>query len=120
MNETQPAAAVPSTAGAGPGGRRPTPFLGWTGLTSRAVPDTWRPGVEDLRRPPRPRLHRELAGAVAGLRLPGALPRLARAPRGDGHVVVDVPGWRAPEVVGLPLRRYRGCSATTPGAGAWA
>lgn len=35
-----------------------------------------------------------------------ATPRLAAAPRGDGSVVVDVPGWRAPEWSGAPLRTY--------------
>ena len=28
----------------------------------------------------------------------GALPRLMGAPRGDGHTVVDIPGWKAPDV----------------------
>jgi pimeloyl-ACP methyl ester carboxylesterase len=27
-------------------------------------------------------------------------------PRGDGRVVIDIPGWRAPEISGLPVRRY--------------
>ncbi|MBB6628476.1 alpha/beta hydrolase [Nocardioides sp. KIGAM211] len=53
-------------------------------------------------------LHRELATALQGPRLVAAAPRLARAPRAPqpGHVVVDVPGWRAPEVATLPLRTY--------------
>jgi pimeloyl-ACP methyl ester carboxylesterase len=33
-------------------------------------------------------------------------PALARAPRGDGGPVVDVPGWRAPELTMAPLRGY--------------
>ncbi len=37
---------------------------------------------------------------------PAARPRLLAAPRGDGHLVVDVPGWRAPELTGAPLRAY--------------
>ena len=48
----------------------------------------------------------ELVSLLDGVRLVGALPRLSSAPRGDGHLVVDVPGWRAPEVSGAPLRRY--------------
>lgn len=48
----------------------------------------------------------ELGSALDAARLVGALPRLAAAPRGDGHLVVDIPGWRAPEVTGAPLRRY--------------
>lgn len=48
----------------------------------------------------------ELGSPLAGVRLVGALPRLARAPRGDGHLVVDIPGWKAPELSGAPLRRY--------------
>ncbi|MCZ2839591.1 esterase/lipase family protein [Modestobacter sp. VKM Ac-2985] len=106
MNKTQVVGDVRSSAVAGSSERRPSRLLGWAGVTSRALPDTWRPDVDELRRPPRPSPYRELGGVVAGLRLPGALPRLAGAPRGDGHVVVDVPGWRAPEVVGLPQRRY--------------
>ncbi|MEP7088778.1 MAG: alpha/beta hydrolase [Nocardioidaceae bacterium] len=46
----------------------------------------------------------ELLGVAAGLRLPAAASRLARLPRGDGHVVIDIPGWKAPEVSGAPLR----------------
>ncbi|KRE98734.1 hypothetical protein ASG88_16950 [Nocardioides sp. Soil777] len=48
----------------------------------------------------------ELGSALAAVRLVGAVPRLATAPRGDGHLVVDIPGWRAPEVTGAPLRAY--------------
>ncbi len=39
-------------------------------------------------------------------RLLGGAPRLATVPRGDGRIVLDVPGWRASERTGLPLRRY--------------
>ena len=45
----------------------------------------------------------------AGLQVPrlvAASARLARAPRGDGGVVVDVPGWLAAEVTNAPLRRF--------------
>ena len=48
----------------------------------------------------------ELGSALDAARLVGALPRLAAAPRGDGHLVVDIPGWKAPEVSGAPLRAY--------------
>lgn len=48
----------------------------------------------------------ELGSGLDALRLAGAVPRLASAPRGDGHLVVDIPGWRAPELSGAPLRAY--------------
>jgi hypothetical protein len=48
----------------------------------------------------------ELGSALDGVRLLGALPRLSAAARGDGHLVVDIPGWRAPELSGAPMRRY--------------
>ncbi|SDT09772.1 hypothetical protein SAMN04488570_3518 [Nocardioides scoriae] len=78
--------------------------LAQTGLTSRARP------VALLARPTGPPSHRlglgELLGPAAALRLPAALPRLATAPRGDGHVVIDLPGWRAPEATAWGLRTY--------------
>jgi len=49
----------------------------------------------------------ELVSILGGARLVGALPRLSFAPRGDGHLVVDIPGWRAPELSGAALRGYR-------------
>lgn len=51
---------------------------------------------------------RELAAVVQVLRLGGAAPRLLRAPRAPlpGHVVIDVPGWRAPESTSAPLRAF--------------
>ncbi|GAA5106129.1 alpha/beta hydrolase [Alloalcanivorax gelatiniphagus] len=48
----------------------------------------------------------ELGSGLDAVRLAAALPRLASAPRGDGHLVVDIPGWRAPELSGAPLRAY--------------
>lgn len=48
----------------------------------------------------------ELGSPLDAARLLGAWPRLSRAPRGDGHLVVDIPGWRAPELTGAPLRHY--------------
>ena len=48
----------------------------------------------------------EATSPLEAARLLGAARRLRAMPRGDGHVVVDIPGWQAPEVSGLPLRRY--------------
>jgi pimeloyl-ACP methyl ester carboxylesterase len=48
----------------------------------------------------------ELGSGLAAARFAGALPRLLGAPRGDGHTVVDIPGWKAPELSGAPLRAY--------------
>ena len=48
----------------------------------------------------------ELGSILGGARLLGALPRLSFASRGDGRLVVDIPGWRAPEISGAPLRSY--------------
>lgn len=48
----------------------------------------------------------ELGSALDGVRLVGAFPRLSAAARGDDHLVVDIPGWRAPEVSGAPMRHY--------------
>ena len=81
--------------------------LSATGLTSRARP---RDDVRDLARPDGPPTPwttlGELASPLDAVRLAAALPRLAAAPRGDGHLVVDIPGWRAPELTGAPLRAY--------------
>lgn len=54
------------------------------------------------------RLVVETTSPLEAARLLGARPRLRAMPRGDGRVVVDIPGWRAPEVSGLLLRRYLG------------
>jgi pimeloyl-ACP methyl ester carboxylesterase len=48
----------------------------------------------------------ELGSGLGAARLVGALPRLMTAPRGDGHTVVDIPGWRASELSGAPIRAY--------------
>ena len=40
------------------------------------------------------------------VRLALAAPFLTRSPRGDGHTVIDVPGWQAPEASGWPIRRF--------------
>lgn len=77
------------------------------GLSSRArdVPD-----VEALPRADRSpswrKLVAEATSPLEAARLPGAVRRLRSMPRGDGHVVIDIPGWQAPEASGLPLRRY--------------
>ncbi len=81
--------------------------LAAVGLRSRALA---RPDISESagpgRRLPTRALMSELGFALAAARLPGALPRLARAPRGDGHTVVDIPGWKAPEVSLAPMRAY--------------
>jgi hypothetical protein len=77
------------------------------GLTSRArdVPHVVSaPGASAA--PAWWRLAAEVTSPLEAARLLGARRRLAALPRGDGHVVIDIPGWRAPEVSGLPLRRF--------------
>ena len=81
--------------------------LSGSGFLSRAVE------ARDVSEAPHPDgapsgrlLAAELTSPLEAARLIAAGPRLRSMPRGDGHVVVDIPGWRAPEVSGLPLRRY--------------
>lgn len=84
-----------------------------TGLIGAARPC---PEVDDLPRPTGPppvRLRNgEVAAVVQWPRLALAAPRLLRAPRaprgadGRAPVVVDIPGWQAPEVTGAPLRAF--------------
>jgi pimeloyl-ACP methyl ester carboxylesterase len=68
------------------------------------------PDVGDLARPTTPPPLRtvlaELGSGLSAVRLVGAAPRLLAAPRGDGHTVVDIPGWKAPELSGAPVRAY--------------
>jgi pimeloyl-ACP methyl ester carboxylesterase len=85
----------------------PRTLLGGLGATTRAVE------VPDVSDAPQPRdtpswwrVAAEATSGVEAARLLAAGPRLRSMPRGDGHVVVDIPGWRAPEVSGLPVRRY--------------
>ena len=82
-------------------------LLGLAGVRTRARTPI---DADDLARPTRPpstwTSFGELASPLAAVRLVGAVPRLSAAPRGDGHLVVDIPGWRAPELSGAPLRRY--------------
>ncbi len=96
-------------------------LLATVGVRSRARAHS---DPQSLGRPSGPPSTRTALGEVgAGLdaaRLIGALPRLASAPRGDGHVVIDIPGWKAPELSGLPLRSYlrrRGYDARSWGFG---
>lgn len=87
--------------------RRGRTALADSGLRSRAVE---RPDTALLARaggPPSARaVFSELGSGLAAARLPAALPRLLRAARGDGYTVVDIPGWKAPELSGAPLRAY--------------
>lgn len=82
-------------------------LLSATGLRTRAraLED-----AHDLARPDGPpspwTVLGELASPLDAARLVAAGPRLAAAPRGDGHLVVDIPGWKAPELTGAPLRAY--------------
>ncbi len=82
-------------------------LLATVGVRSRA---RQQPSTISLGRPTGPPTTRtalgELGTPLGAVRLLGAAPRLAAAPRGDGHLVVDIPGWKAPELSGLPLRRY--------------
>ena len=82
-------------------------LLAATGVRSRAQD---RPDAATSPHPASPPSGRavlaELGSGLAAARLAGALPRLLRAPRGDGHTVVDIPGWKAPELSGAPLRAY--------------
>ena len=48
----------------------------------------------------------EAAGGWQLARLVRAAPWLAAAPRGKGDLVLDLPGWRAPEASNAPLRAY--------------
>ena len=81
--------------------------LAASGLRSRARERPDAALLDTPSGPPRPRAAlAELGSGLAAVRLAGALPRLLGAPRGDGHTVVDIPGWKAPELSGAPLRAY--------------
>ena len=86
---------------------RPADLLATVGVRSRARE---RADPVVLGRPSGPPATRtalgEVRAALDAARLVGALPRLVAAPRGDGHLVIDIPGWKAPEVSGAPLRQY--------------
>lgn len=86
------------------------PLLRWSGLAARHREVDDVPALPPPTGPPEgPALLHELTGSVGGLRLGPAAARLARTPRGDGHVVVDIPGWKAPEVSGVALRTWLRC-----------
>ncbi len=82
-----------------------------TGVLAATTP--WD-DVSDLPRPTGPPSTRtrngEVAALVQGPRLVLASPRLLRAPRAPrgapAPVVVDIPGWQAPELSGAPLRAF--------------
>ena len=81
--------------------------LAASGLRSRALERPDAALLDTPSGPPRPRaVLAELGSGLAAVRLAGALPRLLGAPRGDGHTVVDIPGWKAPELSGAPMRAY--------------
>ncbi len=81
--------------------------LAATGVTSRVRDHADVTPVERPSGPPATATAlAELGSVLVAARLVGAAPRLYGAPRGDGHVVVDVPGWKAPELTGAPLRAY--------------
>jgi pimeloyl-ACP methyl ester carboxylesterase len=82
-------------------------LLAGVGATTRArdVPDvSGAPHPEDT--PSWWRLAVEAGSGLEAARLVAARRRLMSMPRGDGRVVIDIPGWRAPEISGLPVRRY--------------
>lgn len=82
-------------------------LLGTAGVRSRArVRGDARALERPSGSPPTRTTLGELGAGLDAVRLVGALPRLAAVPRGDGHLVVDIPGWRAPELTGAPLRAY--------------
>lgn len=86
---------------------RPATLLAAVGVRSRARASSDTVTFERPSRPPATRKALgELGSPLDAARLVGALPRLATAPKGDGHLVVDVPGWKAPEVTGAPLRGF--------------
>src|SRR5690349_8880765 len=81
---------------------------------TRAVPDmavAENPDQSDANPHPRPpslllaaiELQRALGEAST---LPAAWPLLRRAPRGDGHPVLVLPGYTASDLSTVPLRRY--------------
>ena len=78
-----------------------------TGVRSRAQEHAGTTGLAKPSGPPATRTSLgELGSVLSGARLLGATPRLSAAPRGDGHLVIDIPGWKAPEVTGAPIRFY--------------
>lgn len=56
--------------------------------------------------PPRARTMGEWRTFLQPLRLLGASARLAAAPRGNGRVAVDIPGYKSPESAMAPIRMF--------------
>ncbi|MEM9033770.1 MAG: alpha/beta hydrolase [Actinomycetota bacterium] len=56
--------------------------------------------------PPTSRLLSEATTWLQPVRLAARTAQLRRAPRGDGRLTVDIPGWLAGEASTSPLRRY--------------
>lgn len=102
-----PAAQQPGRSSIKSHRRWKTHALETTGLLSRARE---RGDVQSLALPTEPPSIRaalgELGGGAAAARLAAAAPRLLRVPRGDGRLVVDIPGYLAPEVSAAPMRAY--------------
>lgn len=71
-------------------------------LTATPPPTRARPDGP----PPRRSLLGELRTLREPARLLAATPALRAAPRGDGRLVLDVPGWLAPEASMAPIRAY--------------
>ncbi|MEL6343448.1 MAG: alpha/beta hydrolase [Myxococcota bacterium] len=57
-------------------------------------------------RPPRARTFGEWRTLLQPVRLFGARARLAAAPRGDGRLVIDIPGYQSPESAMAPIRLF--------------
>lgn len=97
-----------------PAARPSVGLLGTVGLLSAGRPLAPGRVARPTGPPPASRQVGELAAGLQVARLVAAAPRLLltprapRAPRDSptGRVVVDVPGWKAPEATGLPLRLY--------------
>jgi hypothetical protein len=78
--------------------------------TSTARPLPGRHGIPTTEHPELPATRRGMAVEALGVlqvpRLAARTPRLLTLPRGDGGVVVDIPGWRTGERSMAPLRGY--------------
>lgn len=96
--------------------RTPAGLLGTLGLLSAGRPVAPGRVARPTGPPPTSRQVGELAAVLQVARLVAAAPRLVHAPHAPdptdttatptGRVVVDVPGWKAPEATGWPLRTY--------------
>ena len=81
---------------------------GLAGLLGRPSPRALRvpPATEEIPVGGPSIRHRlgELTGVLQAARLLRSAPWLARAPRGHGETVIDLPGWKAPEASNLAMR----------------